>query len=277
MDVVNILADKITDWWVDIVQMLPNLAVSILIVIAAVIIAKFARRAIEKVLEKTHIRPTLRRLVGLVIQVMLIFIGVLIALSVLNLDKAATSALAGLGLIGLALGYAFQGIISNFLAGIFISINRIIAVGDFIKADGEEGEVIDITLRTTTIRTLQGQHVLVPNSKIFEDTMTNYTVSRERRIDITCGVEYDSDLERVEKITREVIESLPTRDKNKRVGFAYTEFGDSSINFFVNFWITHTDPKHYFGAQNEAIKAIKARFDKEGFTIPFPIRTIIQK
>jgi len=277
MDIVTILVDKIKNWGVDLIQILPNLAVSVLVFLVVLFIAKFIRRMVRKILATTHLRPTVCRLIESAVQFILVFAGVLIALSILQLDKAATSALAGLGLVGLALGYAFQDIISNFVSGIFISINRVIAVGDFIQADGKEGDVINISLRTTTLKSPKGYHIMVPNSHIFEETMTNYTIAGQRRVDITCGVAYDSDLDRVEKITREIIETLPARDTNQRVLFGYTEFGDSSINFFVNFWIDHVDAQHYFGAQSDAIKAIKARFDAEGFDIPFPIRTLIQK
>ena len=277
MDVVTILFEKIQTWWVDLIKILPNIIVSLLIVTVAYIVAKYARKGIESLLERTHLRPTLRRLIGLTLKVVIIFIGLLVALSVLKLDKAATSALAGVGLVGLALGYAFQDIIANFVSGIFISINRIVAIGDFIEADGQLGSVIDTSLRTTTLESIHGQHVLIPNSEIFEKTMINYTTSGERRVDITCGVAYDSDLERVEEVTREVLEQLSTRDNSKDVNFFFTEFGDSSINFLCNFWIDTTHIQNYLIAQNEAIKAIKKRFDAEGFDIPFPIRTIYQK
>lgn len=277
MDVISILFEKIQLWWVNLIEILPNILVGIFILALATLIGKTAHKLVESVLARTHLRPTLRRLIGTTVQFVFIFAGILITLSVLKLDKAATSALAGVGLIGLALGYAFQDIIANFVSGIFISINRVIAVGDYIEADGREGTVIETSLRTTTLESIQGQHIMIPNSKIFEETMINYTTSGERRIDITCGVAYDSDLERVEQVTREVLEQLVTRDTRKDVGFFYTEFGDSSINFSCNFWINSIQVQNFLTAQNEAIKAIKKRFDTEGFDIPFPIRTIINK
>lgn len=277
MDVISILFEKIQLWWFNLIEILPNILVGIFILVLATLLGKLAHRIIENILLRTHLRPTLRRLIGTTVQFIFIFAGILIALSVLKLDKAATSALAGVGLVGLALGYAFQDIIANFVSGIFISINRVIAVGDYIEADGQEGTVIETSLRTTTLESIQGQHIMIPNSKIFEETMINYTTSGERRIDIRCGVAYDSNLEKVEQVTREVLEQLSTRDTSKDVNFFYTEFGDSSINFLCNFWIDTTEIQSFVVAQNEAIKAIKKRFDEEEFNIPFPIRTIINK
>lgn len=277
MDIVNILLDKLQDWGTNTISILPNLVAALVIFFVFKWIGKMVRKGVIKILSRTKLAQTIQMLIGLALQVLIVFAGLLIALSVLNLDKTVTSVLAGLGLVGLALGYAFQDIIANFVSGILISINKVIHIGDFIEADGKQGEVIATSLRTTTLITPQGQHVLIPNSAIFENTMTNFSVSGKRRVDIACGVAYSSDLEKVERVTREVVENLAARNTVEPVGFTYTEFGDSAINFTTNFWIAQTDAKHFFGAQNEAIKAIKARFDKEGFDIPFPIRTIVNK
>jgi small conductance mechanosensitive channel len=272
----QILREKLIEWGTDLVAILPNLVLALVIFLVIKKVASLVRMVLRRVLNKTHIEPIIQRLVGISVQIAITFGGLLAALSVLNLDKTVTSVLAGLGLVGLALGYAFQDIIANFVSGIFISVNNVVHIGDYIVADGHDGDVVRMDLRTTTLLSPQGQYIMVPNSAIFQNTVINYTASGKRRVDIDCGVAYDSDLEKVETVVRDVIENLEARNQTEPVGFVYTEFGDSSINFHTNFWIEGTGVKAYFGAKNEAIKAIKKRFEKEGFDIPFPIRTLYQ-
>ncbi len=276
MNIFYIISDTIQTWFHNFIYTLPNILAALIVFFVFKWIAGLMRKLMIKILSRAGLSKVVQSVISIGIQILIILGGTLIALSILDLDKTVTSMLAGLGLAGLAVGYAFQDIISNFVSGVLISMNEVIHMGDFIEVNGSQGEVIAINLRTTKLLTPQGQHVLVPNSAIFESTMTNYSSSEKRRVDIECGVAYDSDLEKVERITRETIEKLESRNMHEPVGFAYTEFGDSAIRFTTNFWIVDTSGNHYLGAQNEAIKAIKKRFDQEGFEVPYPIRTLIK-
>lgn len=276
-ETISIFQTKVTEWAGKALDTLPEIVLAIVIFIVIKKFADWIRWALGKVLARTHLDEVIQRLICLVVQVAITFLGLLGALAILGLDKTVTSVLAGLGLVGLALGYAFQDIIANFISGVFISVNDVIDVGDYIEADGHKGEVVALSLRTTTLLTPQGQHVLVPNSAIFENTTVNYTASGRRRVDIYCGVSYDADLTHVEEVVRDVIAELELRNPNEDISFNFMEFSDSAITFRTTFWIRGTSGLVWLDARSEAIQAIKNRFDQEGIEIPFPMRVIYQK
>lgn len=109
---------------------------------------------------------------------------------------------------------------------------------------------------------------------VFENPFTNYTKNGERRIDLTCGVSYGDNLEKVKEVTLKAVSGIKTRDKSRDVEFFYSEFGDSSINFVVRFWVDFHLHKDFWDPQSEAIMAIKKAFDDNDIMIPFPIRTL---
>ena len=203
-----------------------------------------------------------------------VIVGLFVALGILNLDKTVTSLLAGVGIIGLALGFAFQDAAANFISGIYLAIKSPINVGDIIEVNESFGKVKKIGLRATTILSFQGQDVVVPNRKIFEDSYTHFTINGEQRIDLGVGVSYGDDLEKVEKITLEAINGLDFIKKEKPVDLYYSEFGDSSINFTVRYWVKMGKRTDYLKGLSEGVKAIKKAYDENDITIPFPIRTL---
>ncbi|MEN2283071.1 mechanosensitive ion channel family protein [Algoriphagus sp. SE2] len=206
----------------------------------------------------------------------ILILGVMLSLSALELTKTVSSILAGLGIIGLALGFAFQDTAANFMSGVFITFNQPYKIGDIIQTkDGHEGKVIDVNLRVTKIRTYNGPIVHVPNRMLFQEYFINYTEEGKRRIQIECGISYGEDLETVQKIALEAMDGLPSRLKSEDPSIFWTGFGDSSINFILNIWVKFsTTEVNFIPARNEAIIALKKAFDKEGITIPFPIRTL---
>jgi small-conductance mechanosensitive channel len=124
------------------------------------------------------------------------------------------------------------------------------------------------------MRTPQGQQVYIPNKMVFESPLENYTGNGERRIDLTCGVSYGDDLEKAKKITIEAINGLSNVKKNRKVEFFYDEFGDSSVNFKVRFWVRFRKNPDFWEARSNAIIAISKAFDERDIMIPFPIRTL---
>jgi small conductance mechanosensitive channel len=162
-------------------------------------------------------------------------------LSVLNLDKAVTSILAGAGILGLALAFAFQDIAANFMLGIFLLFRRPLAVGDIVSTNDHMGVVEEINLRDTMIRTFQGQRVIIPNKDVFQNTIENYTVLGKRRLDLGVGVSYGDDLRKVKEIAIKAAEKISVRSLTEEISLYYEEFGDSSINFSIRIWLNNTD------------------------------------
>jgi small conductance mechanosensitive channel len=134
--------------------------------------------------------------------------------------------------------------------------------------------VKEIRIRTTEIITPQGEHVIIPNKEIYTNPLINYSISGRRRIDLDIGISYGEDLERVQKITIDAVKEITHQDNSKDVEVMFKEYGESSINFTLRFWISTTLEKDYKTAKSEAIIKIKKAYDANEILIPFPIRTI---
>jgi len=147
-------------------------------------------------------------------------------------------------------------------------------VGDLIETNDVFGTVQQITLRTTELRTLDGKRITLPNKHVYQDRLTNHSFSGERRVDLSCGISYGEDLEKVRRISIEAIEGIEKRNVDREVELYFQEFGDSSINFIVWFWIRFQKQTDYLGAMSEAVMRLKKAFDQNDITIPFPIRTL---
>jgi small-conductance mechanosensitive channel len=209
-------------------------------------------------------------------RIIIFSIGILIILSSLNIS--ITPILATLGVGGLAVALALQDTLSNVFAGFYILVTRQIKVGDYIKLDsGEEGYVTDITWRTTKIRMLPNNVVLVPNEKLTKAIVTNYYLpDKEMAVLVNLGVHYNSDLKKVEAVTCEVAKEV-MRDVSGGVSefqpfIRYNTFGDSSINFTVILRAKEFVDQYLI--KHEFIKRIHERYAKEGIVIPYPIRAI---
>jgi small conductance mechanosensitive channel len=271
---IRLVEEKLFDWIKTFIQMLPNVMLAALIVVIAWLLARLARYWSKRLVAKMTDSLTLRRLIGNSVYLLVVLIGLFGALSILHLDKTVTSILAGAGIIGLALGFAFQDIAANFISGITMAAQRPIRVGELIGTNDHIGTVERIDLRTTELRDLQGIQIIIPNKDIFQSVLMNYTRHGIRRVDIGVGVSYGDDLQKAELVTIEAVRSVPERLQDHEVELYYQGFGDSSIDLEVRFWINATSNAHYNDMRSKAIKAIKSAYDREGITIPFPIRTL---
>ena len=270
----HLIEDKLFNWVREIIKLLPNLVLAAVIVVAGWLLARLARKVTKHLMDRVTVSRTLRRLVANCVYLMVLLVGVFGALSVLHLDKTVTSILAGAGIIGLALGFAFQDIAANFLSGVIMAVQRPIRTGELVETGDHTGVVEQIDLRTTELRNMQGIQVIIPNKEIFQKPLLNYTRNGIRRVDLAMGISYGDDLGKVERVTIEAVQSIGGLVPDHEVELFYKEFGESSIGAEVRFWIRATSNKHYQDMRSRAIKAIRAAYDKEGITIPFPIRTL---
>jgi small conductance mechanosensitive channel len=269
----EILINKLSQWFEAFVEMLPNLVLAITVFALFTLLSRFSARLFKKASHKFISNESLRMLSIKVIKVAVMVIGLFVALSILQLNKAVTSFLAGAGIVGIALGFAFQDTAANFMSGVLMAFRKPFKIGDIIMANGHMGTVKKIDFRTSIITTFQGQDVIVPNRKIYEEDIINYVANGERRIDLNVGVSYGDDLEKVEKIAVSAVKNIEGINGD-RVDLFYNEFGSSSINFTMHLWIDYPDEPGYLTLRSKAIKAIKRAFDENKITIPFPIRTL---
>ena len=274
VDLLGRLLDKLEGWLTALVDMLPSLAVAALTVVAASFAARWIGRSVHRVLSRGVHSAQIAGLLGKLAYVAVVAGGIFAALGILQLEKTVTSLLAGVGIVGLALGFAFQDIAANFVSGVLMAIRRPFAVGDLVKVSDYFGRVEKVDLRATRLTRLSGETVIIPNKDVFQSAIENITDTKCRRVDIEVGVSYGDDLDEARRIALESVEALPDRDPARDVELFYTGFGASSIDFTLRFWIVDADQLPYLSARSEAIMAIKRGFDEAGITIPFPIRTL---
>lgn len=222
----NLLAGKVMGWARDFVLLLPNLAVAVAVLIGFWLLAKLARGLLRRLLNRISHSEQVNRVLCHALFLALVAAGLFIALGILGLQKTVASLLAGAGIIGLALGFAFQDIAANFMAGIFLSIEHPFRAGHLIESKDIQGIVRRVHLRWTEIRTPQGQIVLVPNKQVFENPITNFSSTGQRRVDIKVGVSYGDDLDKVKRVAVEALEQVSTRKPDTEVELFFEEFGE---------------------------------------------------
>ena len=270
----DLITNKISGWGEAIIKLLPNIVMAAVVMVLGLYIAKFIRKISLKLTNKISKNHTLSHLFSSVIY--FIFIGIVLftVLSILNLDKAVTSILAGAGILGLALAFAFQDIAANFMSGIFMSFRRPLKVGDIVQIKDYMGKVREINLRDTLIETFQGKTVIIPNKEVFQNPIENYTILRKRRFDLNIGISFGEDLENVRQITLDAVSGIEELSQADPVNVYFVEFADSSIRLSVRMWVGSTEQSVYNKVGSEAIIRIKKAYDANNIMIPFPIRTL---
>ncbi|MEY8849018.1 mechanosensitive ion channel family protein [Psychroserpens sp. XS_ASV72] len=269
------LVSKLLGWLDAIIQNLPNLALAILVLITAFFVAKYVNKFTFKLASKRVSQTSISRTIARISAVIVVMAGLFLALGILNLNKTLTSLLTGAGVAGLVIGLALQGTLSNTIAGIVISFRKKIQIGHWVETNGYSGEIIDINLKDFTLKEADNNMVVIPNKMILENPLKNYSLTTKMRVFIECGVGYESDLEKVEALTKETIaNTFDQVEKPEDVEFYYTEFGSSSINYLCRFWIDAENMLEKLKAKTKAIIEIKKAYDKEDINIPFPIRTL---
>jgi small conductance mechanosensitive channel len=271
----DLLTAKVMGWGRDFVLLLPNLLVAIGVLIGFWVLARVARNVLMRVLRRVSHSEQVNRVLGNAVYLALLAAGVFVGLGILGLQKTVASLLAGAGILGLALGFAFQDIAANLMAGIYLSIQHPFRVGHLIETKDIFGVVQRVHLRWTEMRTQPGQIVLIPNKQVFENPITNYSATGRRRIDLKAGVSYGDDLEKVRRVAVQALEQVSTRKADTQVELFFEELGESSVNFVARFWIDFTSHNSdYLQARSEAIERLKRAFDENGISIPFPTRTL---
>lgn len=269
------ITDKVNGWWDMFLDMLPNMIVSVVLFIIFLIAAKSIQRLFFRVFRKSAAtNAALQNLLGTIIYYCVLGLGLFIILEVLQLEKAVTSLLAGVGVVGIALGFAFQDIAANFVSGAILAFRTPFRVGDIVQVQNFMGTITRTNLRVSVIQTFQGQEVYIPNKDVLQSPIQNFSVLGQRRIDLAVGISYGDDLEKVRQIVLSAVGNLEGVIRHDDMIFTYSEFGDSSINFEIKFWIEYPDNPGYLNMRSKAIIAIKKAFDENDITIPFPIRTL---
>jgi len=247
----------------------PKVIAALAILIIGRIAAGMVRRGIRKVMNSRDLDPGLTGFVASLVYMAIMAFVVIAALAKFGVQTA--SFIAILGAAGFAVGFALQGSLSNFASGVMILFFRPFKVGDFIDAGGVKGMVKDIAIFTTTVSTPDNVKVIVPNNKIYGDTISNYNGYDTRRVDMVVGIGYDSSIADATRILEELLAQDDRVLTDPAPVVAVTELADSSVNFIVRPWAKATD---YWGLHNDMQRKIKEAFDANGIEIPFPQQVI---
>lgn len=238
---------------------------ALVILVAGTIVAKWLARLTVKIMERAGMDQTLISFGGNLLRFLLISFVVIAALNQLGFQT--TSLIAILGAMALALGMALQSNISNLAAGVMILIFRPFKLGDVIDVAGTVATVKDINMLTTRLLTADGRVVIVPNSKVFGGTITNFSQSELRRVDMVVGIGYEDDIPRAKEVLRQIAAEHPKVLQDKEPQIFVKELADSSVNLGFRVWVM---PDDYWNTLWEMNETVKLTLDKEGINIPYP-------
>jgi small conductance mechanosensitive channel len=261
---------------VNFLDYLPKIISGVVVFIISLYLSAWIARIVKRSAERRGADPEIIILLTRGTRWTLIVLGTIVALEQVDFD--VTGLIAGLGIAGVTIGFALQDVAKNFVAGVLLLIQQPFAIGDVIKILDYVGTVQEITLRTTDILSQDGRMVIVPNSEVFVNPLMNYSRTPRRRIEISAGVSYDSDLNLVTKVALQALHDLDEVLPEPAPEVTFREFSGSTIDFVAYYWIAtegiglkEANLRH---AKDAGMKALKKAFEKEGIEMPFPTMEI---
>lgn len=246
-----------------------QLLAAIAIFIVGKMVAKWIRKLVTRVMKKAEIDQIIIGFTSNIAYIGVLAFVIVAALGQLGIQT--TSFIAILGAAGLAVGLALQGSLANFAAGFLMIIFRPFKVGDFVEAAGVSGSVQSIQIFTTTLITPDNKTIIIPNGKIGNDNIINYSTQANRRVDLTVGVAYDADLKQVRSVLEDIVGKDDRILDDPAHQIAVSELADNSVNFVVRLWVKSAD---YWDVYFDTNESVKVRFDEAGIGIPFPQRDV---
>lgn len=264
----------------------PRIAAALFVLLFFIIIGRSLGSALVKVLEKSKLTPTHKIFFKNLTTWFFILLGLGISLSVLGLETALAGFLAGSGVAAIVLGFAFREIGENLLSGLFLAISRPFNVGDFIKSESFEGEIREIELRYTHIRTADGRDIYIPNSQMFNKPLINYTRDGLRRPEFTVGIDYSDDPEKACHIILDVIKKITDVLKEPGPNVIINKLAPQYVELEISFWINtfNTNPESSSASKivqeemllqirSQVMSACRRVLVEEGFTVSANVST----
>jgi small conductance mechanosensitive channel len=260
----SLIEDKLEAWWIYSVKMLPNFVLAILVLAVFFVLARIFRGLTYKFILKISKSISVSSLLSGIIYTGIFIAGLMSALDILGLEKPVSSLLAGVGIIGLALGFAFQDITSNFISGAFIALKRPFDVGHIVETNGFTGTIEEMQLRSTTLRTSAGLHVIIPNKDIFQKPIINYSRTDARKVELDFLVPNHIDAVFLERLIFETIEKISIKNHFRNMEFYYTAIEPPNMKLHIAFWTHRIEPGPFMKARHKAIIAIYNAFRDNG-------------
>ncbi|TNH08945.1 mechanosensitive ion channel family protein [Testudinibacter sp. TR-2022] len=271
----SLVEQTLATWQQKIIGFLPNLALSA----AVLIVGHYLARLLQKITFKAcnsvfsnNLR--LAKMTATLVYWMILFATMILVLDILNLTNLLTHLLAGAGIIGIIAGFAFKDIASNAFAGLLIKSQQPFKTTHWVKIDDYLGEVQEVGMITTTLKTLGGKLAHVPNQLIYSGVFINYSALGKQRIVVSGGVSYGDELEKVKSVTLELVNQFEFVLDKAQTDFYFTDIGSSTYNFEVRFWIDFVNYTQYLAAKSEVIMQLKKRFEQEQISIAYNVMTL---
>ncbi|RUO29856.1 mechanosensitive ion channel protein [Aliidiomarina sedimenti] len=239
--------------------------IGLAILVGGFILSGIISRSMVKRLDKSKIDNAVVSFLAGIVRAIIVAAAIMMALSHVGIQT--TSFIAILGAMGLAIGLSLQGSLANFASGVLIMIYRPFKSGDYVEAGGVSGTVIGIELFTTILKTPDSKKVVVPNSQITSNPITNYSEHPTRRVDMVIGVSYSADLKKTKEVLMGVLNDDPRVLEEPEPRVSVNELADSSVNFIVRPWVNSED---YWPFYWDTMETIKLKLDEAGIGIPFP-------
>ncbi len=251
---------------------LPRLLLAVLIYIGARLLSRWVTRLIRRSLRRREVDEEVVILLGMLARWGILVIGIVLAIEQLAPGRL-TALLAGVGVLGLTLGFALQDVARNFISGILLLITQPFEIGDTVTIQGFDGKVEAINLRMVEMRVVDGRYLMIPNQEVLGSSVINLTRSRFRRLEFELGVANDSDLDQVARVALEAIESNPDALDEPAPRIAFRRFGPFAIEGVLQYWVD-TDRSDFLESHQRGVQAIQTAFDRAGIDMPYPISQV---
>ncbi len=268
----TLIWDSVLGLWEGFVANIPFILVAVVLVVIGVLVARAVGRTSRRGITRAGGDVVVSNLTERLVRIVVVVLFILLAFSVAGVSVSA--ALAGLGIAGLAVALALQGILENFVAGLIVIIQKPFRAGDEIVIEEYQGLVTDIDLRTTRLRTYNGEMVIIPNTQVFQSTLVNLTHSGVIRTQVAFGIDYRNDHDAVAALVEEAVTGIEGVLDSPPVSVRCTGLAESSVDYDVRYW-SRAQRSSVVGTRDRVIRATKTALEGNGFSIPWPIRTLV--
>lgn len=256
----------------EVIRLIPGLISGVVVFIASIFLANLVRRTVRKTLERRQTKQQVITTLSKITYWSVMVLGITISLQQVGFNL--TAFLAGLGIAGFTIGFALQDVSKNFIAGLLLILQEPFETGEVIEVVGFTGEVMEIEVRSTQMRTLDGLIVIIPNGDLFTNPITNYTRSGKRRIELRIGVAYEHEPDKVRQQAIAAIATIPGLLSDPAPQVAFDNFGDATFDLTLYFWIDASEISP-LAAKDAGLVAVKSAFEGSGIEMPYPTQALV--
>jgi small conductance mechanosensitive channel len=260
------------EWLASFLLFFPKLIAAIVIFILTLLAASIPAKAIRKVASRRIKSPEVLKLIKQISQWTVVIIGTVVALD--QVDFNVTGFVAGLGIAGFTIGFALQDIARNFISGLILLYRQPFKIGDFIEVSGHTGTVMMINIRDTEIQSLDGDLVIIPNNKVFENPIINMSTARLRRRTVRIGLGYEEDVDRAMDIFLGAIQAVSGVESEPAPMIQAMSMDDATLSLTAFYWVDQKENSP-LRVHSEVLKAVNRASHEHHINLPYPIQTVL--